>query len=114
GGLLTLDLLQDRSGRDEGPTTAFGGRAHIFATDPLEPTRPGIDALLALKGTVGLPAVQRDGSALSQFAAIGTNDSPDTVRPAGIIAVLIGLLSDPREPVMPAALQGRIALYGDF
>lgn len=102
----TADLM---TGDQRG--SAFGAQGD-FMNVFYPPTNSFFDVFFNVAGTVGLPAVQRDGSKLSPLAAIG-NDPPDPVRP-GVISILIGLLTDPPDPVMPQHIQAQYRLYDSF
>lgn len=64
-----------------------------------------------LIGTVGLPAVQTDGTTIAPFGGIGMGAPPDPVLPQGIIAILIGRVIHDDGAIVPCVIPGDYRLY---
>jgi hypothetical protein len=118
GGSIEMDLRQLRFGGGIDQlghlTTAFGGTLHMDGVK-VPAVQSFFDLVFDTHGTVGVPAVQTDGSMASQFALIGLTQPPDPDRP-GIIAILIGLLTppDPNIGEYTPCLDLGYSLYGSF
>lgn len=112
GGCITMDLLQRRNDLG-GLTTSFMGRAHMDNVF-VPAVQSFFDVTYDLQGTVGVPAVQRDGSLSAAFGAVAVERNPGPAQsPTGIIAILIGNWRQPGPPSVPA-VQGNYRLYGSF
>ncbi len=120
GGCIEMDLRQFRTGGGiDNPnggtlTSAFGGMFHM--EDVLLPyIETPVMLVFDAVGTVGVPAVQKDGSKVSSFGAIGL--CPSDPSSTAIIAILIGLLTEsaPINEIPPVCnIRGGYALYGSF
>ena len=91
------------------PTTALTGTARLLNDDG------SVAASFDLQGTVGLPAVQQDGSIASPFAAIGKQPGPIQ---SGQIVILTGLLRPGQQDLnggtSPPTITGRYTLYNSM
>ena len=118
GGCIEMLLNQQRSGgggigQGGNLTTAFDGILHMDGVY-LPAVQKSFDLVFDMQGTVGLPAVQDNGRALSPFAALAiVSPGPPGGQP-DIIAILIGLLIDPNNPNGRRVIRGDYALYGSF
>jgi hypothetical protein len=92
-----------------GPSGGFTGSARFVSAGG------SFDGSFDLQGTVGLPAVQADGSLASPFAAVGSEAGPVQ---SGRVAIVTGLLRPGQQDVTggtsPPTITGRYMLYNSM
>lgn len=106
----TLVMVQSAEGSPKVPGKLDGTMLMLNVFVPA--VQSFFDITYDLQGTVGVPAVQRDGSIAAPFGLIGVCPS-DPSRPT-IIAILIGLHHPPSPSRALPAIQGEYRLYDSF
>jgi len=112
GGPMSMDLAHLRN-RTGGLTTSFMGGAQMMNVF-VPAVQSFFDITYDVQGTVGVPAVQRDGSLSAALGAVAVEINPGPIQsPTGIIAILIGNWVNPGPQQVPA-VQGQYRLYDSF